>query len=73
MAKNAEIKQNNNALECKLFQKQYEANRKKDKLEEEEKLLTTQLNDLKISVRQQAAYNKRLSEQYIDLNNRKKK
>lgn len=71
MADNIEIKQKSSALECKLFQKRYEINKKSEKLKDEENLLTEQLNELKQLVRQRAMYNKELFTKYIKLKNKK--
>lgn len=68
MVNNFEIKQRNTILECKLFQRRYEIKKKREKLEDEENLLKTQLNELKRLVRQQVAYNKELSKQYLQQN-----
>lgn len=67
MASNAEIKEKSATLECELFQKQYDVQKKREKWKNEENLLTTQLNELKMLAREQAAYNKELSRQYIQL------
>lgn len=72
MLKNAEFKEKNQHLECTLFQKQYEMKKKRDKLEEEEKVLIAQLNKLKKSVHQQAARNTELMKQYILVDNKKR-
>lgn len=71
MADNIEIKQMSSALECELFQKQYEIKKKSEKLNEEEKLLMEQINELKQLGRQQAMYNKELSTKYMKLKNKK--
>jgi len=68
MANNIEIKQKNTILECELFQKRYALTKKQEKLEKEEKLLMTQINDLKQKIRQQSVYNKKLTKKYIQLN-----
>ncbi|VVC37633.1 Hypothetical protein CINCED_3A021144 [Cinara cedri] len=74
MAKNNEIKQKNASLECELFQKQYELEKKKEKkvkAEKEENQLKAQLDTLKQSIRQQAAYNKVLGHKYNNELNKK--
>lgn len=67
MANNTEIKEKTASLECELFQKRYELKKKKDNLENEENLLTAQMDELKQLIRQQAAKNKELSKMYIQL------
>lgn len=68
MINNLKIKQKSTVLECELFQKRYEVNVKRERLKEKENLMTSQLNEFKQLVRQQAAYNKELSMQYIQMN-----
>lgn len=65
MASNVEIKEKNAALECLLFQKRYNMQKKREKWENEENVLTTQLNELKQLIREQVAFNNDLSRQYI--------
>lgn len=67
MANNTEIKEKTASLECELFQKRYELKKKKDNLENEENLLTAQIDELKRLIRQQAAKNKKLSKMFIQL------
>lgn len=72
MASNAEIKEKCSALECELFQKRYELKKKKEKLEEYENQLTSQLHESKRMVREQAVYNKELYRRYVQLRKQKK-
>lgn len=67
MINNLKIKQKSTLLECELFQKRYEINKKREKLKEKENLMTLQFNELKKLVRHQAIYNKELSKQYIQM------
>jgi hypothetical protein len=69
MINNLKIKQKSSVLECELFQRRYEVNKKKEKLKEKETSLTLQLNELKKLVRHQAIYNRELSKKYVQMNN----
>lgn len=68
MAYNIEIKQKSTDLECELFQKRYEVQKKREKSKEEINLLTSQLNELKQNVWKQVAYNKELTKMCIHQN-----
>lgn len=67
MASNIETKQQNSILECELFQKRYALKKKQERLLNDEKLLKSQINDLKLQIRQQSVFNKKLTKQYIQL------
>lgn len=68
MAYNIEIKQKSKDLECELFQKRYEVQKKSEKSKEEINLLTSWLNELKQNVCKQVAYNKELTKKCIQQN-----
>ncbi|XP_022174887.1 uncharacterized protein LOC111036911 [Myzus persicae] len=70
MLKVAEMKEKNIILDSKVFQKRYEIKKKREECLRREKELIAQLDKLKESVREQAAYNKQLSQQYIQLTNK---
>jgi len=62
MLKIAEMKEKNIILDSKVFQKRYEIKKKREECLRREKELISQLDKLKESVREQAAYNKQLSQ-----------
>lgn len=65
-----EMREKNIILDSKVFQKRYEIKKKREECSNKEKELMSQLDELKQLVRQQATYNKRLSQQYIQLTNK---
>lgn len=70
MLKVVEMRENYIILDSKVFQKRYEIKKKREESLKREKELISKLNKLKESVREQAKYNKQLSQQYIQLTNK---
>jgi len=64
------MRENYIILDSKVFQKRYEIKKKQEECLRREKELISKLDKLKESVREQAKYNKRLSQQYIQLKSR---
>lgn len=67
MLKIVEMREANKILDSKVFQKRYEIKKKREERLKREKELISELDTLKQLVRQQATYNKQLSQQYICL------
>ncbi|XP_050059286.1 repetitive organellar protein-like isoform X3 [Aphis gossypii] len=65
-----EMREKNIILDSKVFQKRYEIKKKREECSRRENGLMSQLDKLKQLVRQQAKYNKQLSQQYIQLTNK---
>lgn len=65
-----ELREKNIILDSKVFQKRYEIKKKREECSKRENGLMSQLDNLKQLVRQQAKYNKQLSQQYIQLTNK---
>jgi len=70
MLKVVEMRENYIILDSKVFQKRYEIKKKREECLRREKALISELDKLKESVREQAKYNKRLSQQYIQMTNK---
>ncbi|XP_026807792.1 uncharacterized protein LOC113550258 [Rhopalosiphum maidis] len=65
-----EMREKNIILDSKVFQKRYEIKKQREECLRRETALMSQLDKLKQLVRQQANYNKLLSQQYIQLTNK---
>ncbi|XP_060849046.1 desmoplakin-like [Rhopalosiphum padi] len=70
MLKVVEMREKNIILDSKVFQKRYEIKKQREECLRRETALMLQLDKLKQLVRQQANYNKLLSQQYIQLTNK---